>query len=72
LALRSLSFGLLLSFGAYPSVEINGGSSQLNSPQANRRFEFDKRSHFFIRSHNETLSVIAMIPLPKCRMIRGQ
>jgi hypothetical protein len=26
----------------------------------NLRFEFDKRSQFFIRSHNETLSVVAM------------
>jgi len=27
---------------------------------ANRRFEFDKRGEPFIRTHNETLSVIAM------------
>jgi len=27
---------------------------------ASGRFEFDKRSQLFIRTHNETLSVIAM------------
>jgi hypothetical protein len=26
----------------------------------NRRFKFDKRSQLFIRTHNETLSVVAM------------
>jgi hypothetical protein len=26
----------------------------------NRRFEFQKRSQLFIRSHNETLSVVAV------------
>jgi len=35
---------------------------QLGNPNeaANRRFEFDKRSQLFIRTHNESLSVIAM------------
>jgi hypothetical protein len=32
----------------------------LRSDGANRRFEFDKRRQFFIRSHNETLSVAAI------------
>jgi hypothetical protein len=32
----------------------------LRSDGPNRRFEFQKRSQLFIRSHNETLSVIAM------------
>jgi hypothetical protein len=27
---------------------------------ANRRFEFEKRTQLFIRSHNEALSVVAM------------
>jgi hypothetical protein len=27
---------------------------------SNRRFQFDKRSQLFIRTHNETLSVVAM------------
>jgi hypothetical protein len=27
---------------------------------ADRRFEFNKRSHYFIRTHNETLSVVAV------------
>jgi hypothetical protein len=30
------------------------------SASANRRFQFQKRSQYFIRSHNETLSVAAM------------
>jgi hypothetical protein len=28
--------------------------------ESNRRFEFNKRSQLFIRTHNETLSVAAM------------
>jgi hypothetical protein len=34
---------------------------QTNSPAgANRRFEFQKRSQYFIDTHNETLSVAAV------------
>jgi hypothetical protein len=34
---------------------------QDSSPErANRRFNFQKRSHLFIRVHNETFSVAAM------------
>jgi hypothetical protein len=33
----------------------------------NRRFEFQKRSQFFIRMHNETVSVAAMrVSNPDC------
>jgi hypothetical protein len=36
-------------------------ASQYNSPPAaNRPFQFNKRSQLFIRTHNETLSVVAM------------
>jgi hypothetical protein len=28
--------------------------------RGNRSFEFDKRRHFFIRVHDETLTVVAM------------
>ena len=34
--------------------------SDLRTVDANRRFEFHKRSQLFIRSYNETLSVGAM------------
>jgi hypothetical protein len=58
-----------------PSIDFEFGkislTRQANSPpRANRRFDVNKRGHLFIRVHNETLSVIAVIPLPKCRMIR--
>ena len=49
--------------------------SQIDN-RTDRRFQFKKRGQFFIRTHDETLSVVAMcvcaetIPLPKCRMIR--
>ena len=32
----------------------------LTSNGANRRFEFQKRSQLFIRTHDETLSVVAV------------
>jgi hypothetical protein len=34
---------------------------------ADRRFEFDKRSQLFIRTHKETLSVAAMCVSNPCR-----
>ena len=38
----------------------NSPTCQHNATSANRRFEFNKRSQLFIRTHNETLSVTAM------------
>jgi hypothetical protein len=38
---------------------------------ANRRFEFHKRRQLFIRTHNETLSVVAMcVNNPDCSPLR--
>jgi hypothetical protein len=34
--------------------------SKLFAATADRRFEFEKRSQLFIRTHDETLSVVAM------------
>jgi hypothetical protein len=38
---------------------------------SNCRFQFDKRSQFFIRTHNETLSVVAVrVNNPDCSPAR--
>ena len=34
--------------------------SRHSAATPNRRFEFDKRGQLFIRTHNETLSIVAM------------
>ena len=47
---------------------IQGIGSRLTP---NRRFKLDKRSQYFIRTHNETLCVAAMcISNPDCAPIR--
>jgi hypothetical protein len=35
-------------------------ANEANKRTADRRFEFQKRSHLFIRVHNEALTVVAM------------
>jgi hypothetical protein len=62
--------GIRNVFWTQVSFEKISMASQANSATSNRRFEFEKRRQLFICSHNETLSVVAVIPLPKCRMIR--
>jgi hypothetical protein len=47
-------------FWTQVSFEKNLTASQDNSVTSNRRFEFHKRSQLFIRSHNETVSVVAV------------
>jgi hypothetical protein len=45
---------------ATPSLQKIPLACQNNSATSNRRFEFQKRRHLFIRSHNETLTVAAI------------
>jgi hypothetical protein len=46
---------------ATSSLEEISSGCQDNSPQTpNRRFQFHKSSQLFIRTHNETLSVVAV------------
>jgi hypothetical protein len=48
-----------------PSLAKIALACQDSSPaKANRRFEFQKRSQLFIRTHNETLSVAVSINNP--------
>src|SRR5262249_21131979 len=56
------SFGL-----SCPSTQ----AEKTPNTKANRCFEFDKRRQLFIRSHNETLSVVAVcVNNPHCSRLR--
>jgi hypothetical protein len=46
--------------GQQVSFEKISTASQDNSATSNRRFQFNKRGQLFIRSDNETLTVVAM------------
>src|SRR5438128_293571 len=43
-----------------PPYSACGSVLSVSPVSKNRRFDFDKRSQLFIRTHNETLSVVAM------------
>jgi hypothetical protein len=42
------------------AMSLNSAWARETGRSPNRRFEFHKRSELFIRTHNETLSVVAM------------
>ena len=41
-------------------MSLGAAKSSCGSGSANRRLQFHKRSQLFIRTHNETLAVVAM------------
>jgi hypothetical protein len=61
--------------GSFSNAEFgrNLASLSMQKPATpNRRFQFQKRRHLFIRTHNETLSVIAMrVSNPDCSPSRS-
>jgi len=45
-------------------MNTSGTAPKRGGESANRRFQFHKRSQFFIRTHNEALSVAVCISNP--------